>query len=105
MAYIVYMIVGSYFNKAVCKNQMMENRLYLYYTEMREATQEAKEQKGITQAEHILKTCEKVLEGMNCEVVITFREGKYVLDFITGFEHVHAEVNRKGDYEMELLAN
>lgn len=41
---------------------------------------------------------------MNCEVVITFREGKYVLDFVAGFEHVHAEVNRKGTCEMELLA-
>lgn len=29
MAYIVYMIVGSYFNKAICKNQIMAKRLYL----------------------------------------------------------------------------
>lgn len=27
---------------------------------------------------------------MNCEVVICFREGRYVLDFITGFEHARA---------------
>ena len=31
MAYIVYMAVGSYFNKTICKNQAMSDRLYLYY--------------------------------------------------------------------------
>lgn len=105
MAYIVYMIVGSYFNKAICKNRAMATRLYLYYAEMKEATQEAKEQKVIAQAEHIFIGYEKILEGMNCEVMVVFKESRYVLDFITGFEHVHAEVNRKGDCKMQLLAN
>lgn len=27
MAYIVYMAVGSYFNKTICKNQAMSDRL------------------------------------------------------------------------------
>lgn len=36
--YIVYMIVGSYFNKVICKNRAMATRLYLYYAEMKEAT-------------------------------------------------------------------
>ena len=72
---------------------------------MKEATQEAKEQKVIAQAEHIFIGYEKILEGMNCEVMVVFKEGRYVLDFITGFEHVHAEVNRKGDCKMQLLAN
>ena len=38
MAYIVYMIVGSYFNKVICNNRAMATRLYLYYAEMKEAT-------------------------------------------------------------------
>lgn len=105
MAYIVYMIVDSYFNKTICKNQAMSNRFYLCYTEMKEATQEAKEQRVITQAARAFKAYEKVLEGMNCENVIAFREGRYVLDFTTGFEHVYAEVNRKGNYKIQLLTN
>ena len=40
MTYIVHMIVGSHFNKTICKNQIMANRLYLCYTEMKEAVQE-----------------------------------------------------------------
>ena len=55
MAYIVYMIVGSYFNKAICRNPVMADRLYLYYSEMKETTQEAKEQKVIMQADYELK--------------------------------------------------
>lgn len=43
MAYIVYMIVGCYFNEAICKNWAMATRIYLYYAEMKEATQEANE--------------------------------------------------------------
>lgn len=105
MAYIVYMIVGSYFNKAICKNWAMATRLYLYYAEMKEATQEANEQKVIAQAEHTFKGYEKNLEGMNCEVMLAFKEGRYVLDFVTGFEHIHAEVDRKGNCEMQLLVN
>lgn len=105
MAYIVYMIVGSYFNKAICKNWAMATRLYLYYAEMKEAAQEANEQKVIAQAEHTFKCYEKNLEGMNCEVMLAFKEGRYVLDFVTRFEHVHAEVDRKGNCEMQLLAN
>ena len=37
--------------------------------------------------------------------MLAFKEGRYVLDFVTGFEHVHAEVDRKGNCEMQLLAN
>ena len=87
------MIVDSYFNKTICKNQAMSNRFYFCYTEMKEATQEAKEQRVITQAAHAFKAYKKVLEGMNCEIMIPFREGRYVLDFILGFEHVYTKRN------------
>lgn len=104
IAYIVYMIVGSYFNRAICNNQVLADRLYLYYKEMGETKQEAKEQMIIAQAEHLFKSYEEALETMNCEVVISFREGCYILDFVTGFVNVRAEVNRKGACEMQLLA-
>lgn len=42
---------------------------------------------------------------MNCEIVIAFTESGYVLDFITGFEHVYAEVNRKGNCKTQLITN
>ncbi len=72
---------------------------------MKESKQAEKEQKVIAQAEHTFRGYEKTLEGMKCEVIIAFKEGKYVLDFVTGFEHIHAEVNHKGNCKMQLLAN
>ena len=32
--YCLYMLLASYFDKAVCKNKTLENKLYLYYTEL-----------------------------------------------------------------------
>ena len=103
MAYIVYMIVGSYFNKAKCKNSKIADRLYLYYAEMRESAQEKKEKKIITQVENVLKAYKKVLSTMTSEVMIHFRQDMYVLDFITGFERIHAEVDPKGYCVMQVL--
>lgn len=62
------MIVGSYFNKAKCRKRKTAERLYLYYAEMKESAQEAKEQKIIAQAETTLKAYENVFpwsEGAN----------------------------------------
>ena len=90
--YIVYMIVGSYFNKVT------------YYMDMREQTQEKKEFRIIRQAEEILKNYAPAFEQMNCEVVIAHSDDKYRLDFITGFEEVHAEVDINGSCELEVAA-
>ena len=103
MAYIVYMIIGSYFNKAKCKNSKIADRLYLYYAEMRESVQEKKEKKIITQVESVLKAYKNVLSTMNSEVMIHFRQGMYVLDLMTGFERIHAEVNQNGNCVMQVL--
>ena len=73
----------------------MDTRLYLYYVEMKEAMQEANEQKVIAQAEHTFKCYEKNIEGMNCEVMLAFKEGRYVLDFVTRLDHVHSDLDRK----------
>lgn len=104
MAYIVYMIVGSYFNKVTCKSEFAEKRLYLYYMDMREQTQEKKEFRVIRQAEEILKNYAPAFGQMNCEVVIAHSDDKYRLDFVTGFEEVHAEIDTNGSCELEVAA-
>lgn len=104
VAYIVYMIVGSYFNKVTCKNIFIEESLYLHYMDMKEKAQETKEQRIIQQAEKSLKGYRKVLEKMNCEVVISSRNNRYNLDFLTGFERIHAEVDIKGNCDISVIA-
>ncbi len=102
MVYIVYMILGSYFHKVECRNRTMVDRLYLYYMELKDSAQEKKEKRIIGQAEKILKGYKRILSAMNCEVMIRFEEDKCVLDFLTGFEAIHAEVDQNGICEMEI---
>lgn len=37
--YALYMMLGSYFDKAVCKNQLLEKKMYVQYLEQREKNQ------------------------------------------------------------------
>lgn len=103
MAYIIYMIVGSYFNKVRCRNAFAEKRLYLYYMEMKNQAQEAKEKKVIREAEKVLGDFEEVLGEMNCEVFFGTAEDELTIDFVTGFEQVHVVVDKKGNYDMQVL--
>lgn len=103
IAYIAYMIIASYFHKTKCRNQNMADRLYLFYAEMKEAKQESKEQQIIAQAELLLKESKEVLSLMNCEVLISFRDHKYILDFITGFEQICVEVDSQGECKMQMF--
>ncbi len=50
-AYAAYMIVGSYFNKEKCRNQLAVDRLYLYYKEQGANKQEMLEAGIIAQAD------------------------------------------------------
>lgn len=105
MAFIVYMIVSSYFHKATCRNPIMAKRLYLYYREMSEKLQESKERQVIREAEKIFKEDADLLHMMNCEVVIRKSGETYLLDFLTGFEQVHTEIDRKGKFTLVLQSN
>ena len=37
--YVIYMMLGSYFDKAVCKNRNLERNLYVQYLEQKERSQ------------------------------------------------------------------
>lgn len=37
--YALYMMLGSYFDKAVCKNRLLEKKMYVQYLEQREKSQ------------------------------------------------------------------
>ena len=103
MAYVAYIIVGSYFNKEICRNQLAADHLYLYYKEQGTNKQEMMEACIIAQAGKILKRYEDILSVMNCESRIRVKSGKYLIDFLTGFERVHAEVDQRGKCEIWLV--
>ena len=53
-AYMVYMIIGSYFHKCTCKTKILENKLFLSYKEMGKDKQEEKESRIIKVVERVL---------------------------------------------------
>ena len=101
MAFIVYMILSSYFHKAVCRDAVMAERLYLYYKDLSEKSQWYKEEKVIKAAQKVLGSYEKLFAQMNCEVRIRKRKECYRIDLITGFEQVRAEIDEEGGFEIE----
>ena len=53
--YAVYMMVGSYFDKTVCKNKMLEKKMYVQYLEQKEKSQIQMERISIRFVEKELK--------------------------------------------------
>ena len=56
----------------------------------------------IRRSEQDLGEVMSVLSQMNCEVVFTYRDDRYYLDFETGFETVSAVVDQKGHYVIDV---
>lgn len=102
-AYMLYMIIGSYFHRCRCKSRAVEENLFLYYKELQEKRQVEKERQIIKVSEGVLKDNMSDLAEMNAEVVISKADGLYVLRFCTGFEDIVITVDDKGRYEISLV--
>ena len=76
--------------------------MYLHYLEMPKSQQENLEKQVIRRSEQDLGEVMSVLSQMNCEVVFTYRDDRYYLDFETGFETVSAVVDQKGHYVIDV---
>ena len=101
-AYMLYMIIGSYFHRCSCRSKALEENLFLYYKELQEKRQVEKERQIIRVSEGILKDSMSKISEMNAEAVIYRTNGLYVIDFYTGFERIVATVNENGHYEICL---
>ncbi len=101
-AYILYMIIGSLFSKTYCQTRIMEDKLYLSYVEMNRNTQEAREKQVIDAAEKALGPLCDLFSEMRCEAHIVQKGDTCCLEFCTGFEGVHADIDPRGNYTIEL---
>lgn len=101
-AYMLYMIISSYFHKCSCKSKAVEENLFLYYKELQEKKQVEKERQIIKVSEGVLKDNIVDLAEMNAEAVISKVNDLYILSFYTGFERVVVTVDDKGCYEISL---
>lgn len=101
-AYMLYMIIGSYFHRCSCKSKTVEENLFLYYKELQEKRQVEKERQIIKVSEGVLKDNIVDLAEMNAEAVISRAGDLYILSFYTGFEMIVVTVDEKGRYEISL---
>ena len=101
-AYMLYMIIGSYFHRCSCRSKALEENLFLYYKELQEKRQVEKERQIIRVSEGVLKDNMTDLAEMNAEAVISKVNDLYILSFYTGFEMIVVTVDEKGRYEISL---
>ena len=86
-AYIIYMILGSYFKSCKCDNAILEKRLFLNYKDLSKNKQETKEEKIIKKVENV--------ESKNA-------------DFFSSFEDIDAQARiniDKDDAEVLFYSN
>lgn len=102
-AYMLYMIIGSYFHRCSCRSKALEENLFLYYKELGESRQIDKERQIIRVSEGVLGECLASMAQMNAEVFISKTDEMYVLRFYTGFEDIVATVDDKGRYDISLV--
>lgn len=105
VTYALYMMLGSYFHKSICRQQALETTLSLYYRDMSPEHQEVLETRMIQRIENVLGNMLPVLSELNSEVSISYRDGVYLLEFTTGFESVAAVVDRSGKYHISVCAD
>lgn len=101
-AYMLYMIISSYFHKCSCKSKALEENLFLYYKEIQKDRQVDKERQIIRVSEGTLKDSMSKISEMNAEATIYRTNGSYVIDFYTGFERIVVTVKENGHYEISL---
>ena len=102
-AFILYMIVGSYFNKCICLNKITECNLYLYYREMPVGKQLAREKQVIDRMERELGSLAEDLKDMNCEVEILQAADEIRLVFRTWFHTILITVESNGRYRFRAV--
>ena len=102
-AYILYMIVGSYFNKCICLNKITECNLYLYYREMPVGKQLAREKQVIDRTEKAIGFMADDLKDLHCQVEIRRDAEEIRLVFRTWFHTILITVESNGRYRFRAV--
>lgn len=104
-SYITYMMVGSLFKKAVCKNLTEAKHLYLHYAEMPKEKQINQEYAVLKQLDNFDFFFLNQIKQMQCEVYMKPSNDCYLILFFTGFEKIVAKVDTKGHLELQAITD
>ena len=103
MAYIIYMMAGSYYGSCRFMNPETEKRFYLYYQEMSPSAQiNAESDADRNFRDAFTKELEQIQES---DSRVTFREfGHYLmLEFTTAADRIQFLINEKGSYTFRRM--
>lgn len=103
-AYILYMIIGSYFHKCICMSEAAALNLFLYYKEMEPNKQIQKEMEVIQYLEKHFREELNCFSDLNCEAHIIRFQNHYRIIFYTGFEGMIVTVTEKGKYSVKYYS-
>lgn len=96
-AYIIYMILGSYFNECKCDNAILEKRLFLNYKDLSLNKQMGREDKIIEKVEKLGEDFLNKFENVDALARITFEDDEAEILFYADKKVIiKARVNRKG---------
>ena len=101
VAYIIYMMVGSYFSKCSAASRTKENNLFMYYKSFSCKKQCGYEREVDADFRKQFAKILSTLRKMHC--VVYFQEEQILrVLFWTGFETIEAFVDEEGSYWFEM---
>ena len=99
MAYIVYMMAGSYFSSGSATPRIQ--KLYLHYAEMPRETQCQLEARVISSMEALDKRFLKKIAALRCGVRCGSCDGDILLEFYTGgFESLQCRIRKDCTFQL-----
>lgn len=102
-AYIMYMILGSYFKSCKCDNSILEKRLFLNYKDLSLNKQYAREEKIIAKVDRLDENFLEQFADVDAKVRINFiKDSADVIFYADDKVFIKASVDKKGT--MEFLA-
>lgn len=107
IGYITYMIVGSYFKKAICRTPAMEAKMKLYYHLMNEKDQlRAEEDCDRFAAEKIVPLLPEAADSETVEVSLRMDGETAVVEFSDGIQRFEVRGEARGrrtDFSVNVL--
>lgn len=98
--YIVYMMLGSFFNKTICRTKYVEKVLYLYYKELSADKQVSRETDILKELDKHFEAHAELLETMECEVYFQKVGADYEVLFFADEVEIKVVVDSKGMYNI-----
>lgn len=100
--FAAYMMVGSLFQKCICRNEREARHLYLHYKEMPQNQQFSVEDSILSQIRDLDAEFVEELQQLKCEVSFRHEKDSYFLFFRTGgFGDIVVHIDQNGRFKLQ----